>query len=213
MGSNQSENNDIPETAAQKAVSIISDILFYLLLAAIIAAAVLFAGSKSPNKSIFGYRYYDILTGSMEPAYSVGDLIFVKVTDSADINVGDVITFNPGSTDDSYLTHRVAEKLEDYQGTGVICFKTMGDANESEDPFIIDQSRVIGIVKFSIPFLGYIILFVQSHYIMVIIFIVLFSLFFTLLKKLTDVSAEIKALENSAADESGGRPADESSVN
>jgi signal peptidase len=189
------EVSDVEMTKSQKAVEVVSDILFYLLLVAILAAAVMFASSKAPGKSILGYRYYDILTGSMEPTYSVGDLIFVKVTGAENISVGDPITFNPGATDDSYLTHRVVEKIEDYQGTGVTCFRTKGDANESEDPFIIDESRVIGVVKLHIPFFGYVVKFVQYHYIMIIIFIVLFSIFFTLLKKLTSLSAEISTLE------------------
>jgi signal peptidase len=188
--------DDVEMTASQKTVELISDILFYLLLVAILAGAVMFASSKAPGKSLFGYRYYDVLTGSMEPTYHVGDLIFVRVTDASGINVGDPVTFNPGATDDSYLTHRVVEKIEDYQGTGVTCFRTRGDANETDDPFVIDESRMIGVVKLRIPVIGYVVKFVQVHYIMVIIFIVLFSVFFTLLRKLAEVSAEINALEN-----------------
>lgn len=201
---NVTVNNDeieIEETGSQKIVEIVSDILFYLLIIGILVAAIMFASSKMPNKSLFGYRYYDVLTGSMEPTYKVGDLIFVKVTDAADINVGDPVTFNPGATSDSYLTHRVIEKLEDYQGTGVTCFRTKGDANESEDPFVIDESRMIGIVKLRIPLMGYVVQFVQYYYILIIVFIVLFSVFFTLLRKLTEVSAEIKALEKEEAKE------------
>lgn len=192
---------EVEETGAQKAVALITDILFYLLLVGIIVAAIMFATSKTPDKSILGYRYYDVLTGSMEPAYSVGDLIFVKITDASDINVGDPVTFNPGASEDAYLTHRVTEKFENYDGFGTICFKTKGDANDSEDPFVIDQSRMIGVVKFSIPFLGYIVQFVQYNYIMIIIFIVLFSVFFTLLRKFTELSAELKALEKEEAEE------------
>jgi signal peptidase len=187
--------DDVEMTASQKTVELISDILFYLLLVAILAGAVMFASSKAPGKSLFGYRYYDVLTGSMEPTYHVGDLIFVRVTDASGINVGDPVTFNPGATDDSYLTHRVVEKIEDYQGTGVTCFRTRGDANETDDPFVIDASRMIGVVKLRIPVIGYVVKFVQVHYIMVIIFIILFSVFFTLLRKLAEVSAEINALE------------------
>lgn len=196
----ESNNTDIKETEVeltktQRVVEIVSDVLFYILLVAIIVSAIMFASSRAPGKSLFGYRYYNVLTGSMEPAYHVGDLIFVKVTDAGSINVGDAVTFNPGATEDSYLTHRVVEKLDNYQGTGVTCFKTRGDANDADDPFIIDESRMIGVVKLRVPLLGYVVKFVQYHYVMIIIFIVLFSIFFTLLKKLTEISAEINALE------------------
>jgi signal peptidase len=198
LGTKDSANTDeldYEPTGAQKFVEGLSDILFYLLLIGILAGAIMFASSKSPGKSLFGYRYYDVLTGSMTPTYQVGDLIFVKVTPAEQINVGDPVTFNPGATDDSYLTHRVIEKIDDYQGTGVTCFRTKGDANDTDDPFIIDETRMIGVVKLRIPILGFIVQFVQYHYIMIIIFVVLFSVFFTLLRKLTEVSAELKALE------------------
>lgn len=192
---------EIEISGAQRAAELVSDILFYLLIIAILAGAVTFASSRTADKSVFGYRYYDVLTGSMEPNYSVGDLIFVKITPAEEIQVGDPVTFNPGSTEDSYLTHRVIEKIENYQGTGVTCFRTQGDANDSPDPFVIDESRMIGVVKFSIPFLGLVVLFVQYHYIGIIAFVVLFVVFFTLLGKLSEVNAEIKALEAEEAAE------------
>jgi signal peptidase len=202
------EDYESQVTGFGKAVEVISDVLFYLLLIGIIVAAIMFATSKSPNKSILGYRYYDVLTGSMEPSYSVGDLIFVKLTDAEDINVGDPVTFNPGGNDDAYLTHRVIERLDNYDGLGTICFRTQGDANDSADPFIIDQSRMIGVVKLSIPLLGYVIQFVQYNYIMLIIFIILFSVFFTLLRKYAEVSAELKAAEAEEGAELAGESAE-----
>jgi signal peptidase I len=39
-----------------------------------------------------GYSAYQIHGGSMEPALSLGALVFVKPTDSAFVNRGDVIT-------------------------------------------------------------------------------------------------------------------------
>ena len=46
-------------------------VFVYLLAAAILVGALLFASNTSPDKSIFGYRYYTVLTGSMEPTYKV----------------------------------------------------------------------------------------------------------------------------------------------
>ena len=134
----------------------------------IIAAAVLFAFNNSPSKKLFGFRYYTVLTPSMTPTYNVGDVVFVKLTSSDDINIDDVITFNPSADSDAYLTHRVSEKIENYEGTGVVCFRTKGDANDSEDSFLIDEDRVIGVVRFSIPKIGYIIRFVQLRWYFVV---------------------------------------------
>ena len=70
---------EVQSTRGYKVLSVFRTIFVYLLAAGIIIAALLFAASNSPNKSLFGYRYYTVLTPSMEPAYKVGDMVFVKI--------------------------------------------------------------------------------------------------------------------------------------
>lgn len=181
MGDNSNKSSGV--SSGYKVFRFIKRLFIYLFAIGIIAAAILFAADHSPNKSFFGYRYYTVLTPSMSPTYKTGDMVFVKLQNASDINVGDVITFNPSSTSDAYLTHRVTEKLVDYQGTGVTCFRTKGDANASEDAMLIDQERVIGSVKFYIPKLGYIVRFIQLRWYFVVALIVLLWIFFRLLNK------------------------------
>lgn len=164
-----------------RVVAVIKTIFIYLLSACIIIAAILFVMNNNPQKSIFGYRYYTVLTASMEPELSVGDLVIVKLSDADEIEVGDVITFNPSSNSDAYLTHRVTEKLADYEGTGVTCFRTKGDANETEDSFLIEDSRVIGKVRFHIPIVGYIIRFIQLKWYFVVPLVIMIFVFFGLM--------------------------------
>ena len=182
-GSAMSEKaNNVPaRSTGYKVFGFVKKLFIYLLAIGIIIAAVLFAADHSPQKSLFGYRYYTVLTPSMSPTYKTGDMVFVKLQNASDINVGDVITFNPSSSSDAYLTHRVTQKLENYDGTGVTCFRTKGDANDAEDAMLIDQSRVIGSVKFSIPKLGYIVRFVQLRWYFVAALIILLWIYFRLL--------------------------------
>jgi len=165
-----------------KVFDIAFTVFVYLLSAVILIAALMFASNTSPDKSLFGYRYYTILTGSMEPTYGVGDMIFVKLADAKEINVGDVITFNPSQDSDAYLTHRVTEKLENFEGTGVTCFRTRGDANNAEDSFLIDSSRVVGVVKFSLAKVGYVVRFVQLRWYLVVPVVIMIAVLFRLLK-------------------------------
>ena len=152
----------------------------------------------------------------MEPAYSVGDMVFVKIENADNINVGDVITFNPSSDGNAYLTHRVVEKLPDYQGTGVTCFKTKGDANDSDDSFLIDESRVVGTVKFGIPVMGYVVRFVQLRWYFIVPIIILIIVFFKLIgiylgprkKKELPEDAETDGEEVSAAVDAEAAPED-----
>ena len=174
--------NNVPEpSSGYKVFSFIKKLFIYLFAIGVIIAAVLFAADHSPQKSFFGYKYYTVLTPSMSPTYKTGDMVFVKLQNASDINVGDVITFNPSSSSDAYLTHRVTQKLENYEGSGVTCFKTKGDANDVEDAMLIDQDRVIGSVKFSIPKLGYIVRFVQLRWYFVAALVILLWIFFRLL--------------------------------
>ena len=158
-------------------------VFVYLLAAAILVGALLFSFSTSPDKALFGYRYYTILTPSMSPTYNVGDMIFVQLKGPEDINEGDVITFNPSQDSDAYLTHRVTEKIVDYQGTGVTCFRTRGDANDSEDSFLIESDRVIGTVNFGIPYLGFVVRFIQLRWYIVLPIVIMVAVFFYLLKR------------------------------
>lgn len=170
------------ETPENRTAEYIRKAVVYLLAVGIIVAALMFASSNSPDKSVLGFRFYTVLTPSMEPAYSVGDMVVVKVTGAGRINVGDVITFNPSSDGEAHLTHRVVEKLENFQGTGVTCFRTKGDANNAADSFVIDEGRVIGVVQFGIPALGYIVRFVQLRWYFVVPLVILLFIFFRLLR-------------------------------
>lgn len=199
---------------ALRVLKIIRTIFIYLLAVGIIIAALLFASSNTPNKSLFGYRYYTVLTPSMEPTYSVGDMVFVKIEKADSINVGDVITFNPSSDSEAYLTHRVTEKLTNYDGTGVTCFRTKGDANDTEDDFLLDEGRVIGRVKFGIPWLGSIVRFVQLRWYLVVPLIILVFVFFKLLSvyfSRDDEEAESEEPGEDASDNEDETPEDEAS--
>ena len=104
---------------------------------------------------MMGYQVFNVVSGSMEPTYSVGDLIYVKSVDPDAVKVGDPITFvlNENLV---VATHRVvrvdAEKRH---------FYTKGDANETADAAPVHFNNLIGVPKFSIPKLGYVSDFVQ----------------------------------------------------
>ncbi|HBB71075.1 MAG TPA: signal peptidase I [Ruminococcus sp.] len=176
------ENKGPPEKKGYAVYVIFRKIIVYLFCVGIVIASFLFASSKTPNKSLFGYRYYTVITPSMTPAYNVGDMVFVKIEKADGINVGDVITFNPSSGSDAYLTHRVTQKLTDYQGTGITCFRTKGDANDSEDSFLVDEDRVIGKVKLRVPKLGYVVRFIQLRWYFIIPLAVMLWLSLRLMK-------------------------------
>lgn len=197
------DEKHVKVTAPARIFNVLSTVFIYLLSACILIGAVLFAFNTSPTKSIFGYRYYTVLTPSMSPSYEVGDVVFVHIEGADTINEGDVITFNPSSDSEAYLTHRVTEKLENYEGTGVTCFRTKGDANNSEDSFLIDEEKVIGKVVFGIPKLGYIIRFVQLRWYYIAAITVMIIAFIYLLKRYFKAEDDDDEQESDAAEGAG----------
>jgi len=88
---------------------------------------------------------YTVLSASMSPTLKPGDLILVKQTDPATVEVEDIVTVK---YETGVFTHRVFEKkFED----GVCLFKTKGDANEDPDPIWWSASEIMGKTVFVIP--------------------------------------------------------------
>ena len=106
---------------------------------------------------------YTIISPSMTPDIAVYDVVFVAKIDPEDIEINDVISYYStnsffGSTP---ITHRVVEKHETSNG---YVFRTKGDANPVMDSEVIDQSQVIGKVRFVIPQLGRVQFFLASKF-------------------------------------------------
>ena len=147
------------------------------LVVLIVLCAVFLMGSR-----IMGYHVYTVLSGSMEPEYMVGDLLYVKHVDSRDfsnisdpaelekakeekiqkilgliedgsLKVGDPISFMLNET--TVATHRIVDiDKENYK------FITQGDANETTEE--VHFLNLVGEVSFSIPKLGYVSDFIQN---------------------------------------------------
>lgn len=98
---------------------------------------------------VMGYEEMAVLTGSMEPKYPVGSLIFVKEENPENLKVGDVITY--GLSEDTVVTHRIVEINKDEQSV-----VTKGDANESNDGNPIPYNNIVGKAHFCVPYLGFI---------------------------------------------------------
>lgn len=156
---NQPENQPEQVTVkskVKKVISLIGTIFIdaVLVITILLFAVVVFSRIQGKTPEVFGYSFYVVVTGSMEPEIHVGDLIVVKETDKADIKVGDDILFY---TDDDYWIsqniERVVHRVIAIDDTGEeISFTTKGVANLSADrePAV----NVIGVVKAKSTFFG-----------------------------------------------------------
>ena len=106
-----------------------------------------------------GEESYVVLTASMTPAISPGDAVVVADVAAEDVVVGDVITYRRSPTDEIPVTHRVIGVVETEQS---IAFQTKGDANEDPDAASVTPDRLVGKVILTIPYIGYVVQFVNS---------------------------------------------------
>ena len=134
-----------------KKIKKIWDTATTVLVVLVVIFAVFLMGSR-----LMGLQVFNVISGSMEPTYSVGDLIYVKTVDPDSVKIGDPITFVLNE-DLVVATHRVtAIDAENRQ------FTTKGDANETEDAAPVHFNNLIGVPVFAIPLLGYVSAYIQS---------------------------------------------------
>ena len=126
-----------------------------VLVALVVLLAILLVGVRA-----VGLTPYTVLSGSMEPKYHVGSLIYVQKTDPMILEVGDPVTYR--MPDGTVVTHRIIEVLTDESEPDTLYFATKGDANATPDSAAVHYRNVIGKPVFSIPYLGYVSNYIQN---------------------------------------------------
>ncbi len=138
-------------TALKKIWNTISTILVVLM----VLCAVFLMVSR-----VLGYRCYAVISGSMEPVYPVGSLIYVKAVDYKELKVGDPITFMVDQ--DTIVTHRIIDVLIDEENPEIIRYFTKGDANDIPDGASVHYKNIMGTPVFTIPYMGYVSNYIQN---------------------------------------------------
>ncbi len=138
-----------------KTIKKIWNIVTSILVGFVLLLAIALVGVR-----LFGFQVYTVLSGSMEPAYHTGALIYVKDVDYRELKSGDVITFMVN--DDTVVTHRIVGVVPDEEDASVLRFRTKGDANEAEDGTLVHYRNIIGSPVFTIPYLGYVANIIQN---------------------------------------------------
>lgn len=126
-----------------------------VLVILIVILAVLLVGVR-----LAGFQVFTVLSGSMEPTYHVGSLIYVKDVDYRQLEAGDVITFM--LDENTVATHRIIQVVPDEDEPEVLRYATQGDANDAPDGTLVHYKNVIGTPVFTIPKLGYVANYIQN---------------------------------------------------
>lgn len=131
-------------------IKMVVDVVVILVL--VIYISTILIQRLSNNKSVLGYRMFNVASESMVPVYKVNDVIAVKDCDPKTLKIGDDIAYlgHDNSLEGKIITHRII-KIEDNQGIKEIT--TKGINNDLTDP-TINTSQVVGKVVGVVPFIS-----------------------------------------------------------
>ena len=139
------ESVDEDEGEKEKVKVGVSNIIFYAVLALLVAGAILITTNMRE------LQCYNILTDSMQSVYPRGSLVVVQEMDGKELLASDDIAFT--SQEGEIIVHRIFQRKE-IEETGGEGFETEGVDAQHPDSEIVAEEAVIGKVIMSIPILG-----------------------------------------------------------
>ena len=125
------------------------------LFGCIIFAVVIVALLPITLPRFMGYEVYNVISGSMEPEIPIGSAAYVKPSEPAYLEKGDIIAFY---SEGEVIMHRV---VKNFQLDGYLT--TKGDANEQEDLGEVSYEKIVGKVIRHFPYLGQLMWILSSN--------------------------------------------------
>jgi signal peptidase len=113
------------------------------------------------------FRPLIILSGSMEPFLPVGSIIILDLKER-EPETGSIVTYRISGT---LITHRLIRTEENR-------YITKGDSNPEEDPIPVGPEKIVGTVRFCIPWFGFLFLVVRKQGILFLALILLIHIFY-----------------------------------
>lgn len=149
-------------------------------------------GKLMPEKvpELLGYKPMIIISESMSPKFSKGDLVIVKETNLEELQQGEIISYR--TEDNAIVTHRIEKIINE---NGNIYIQTKGDKNQSKDPIVITKANYEGKYLFHIPQIGNFYLYISTTSGMIAFSIITF-LFGVIIILISEKYAKKKIIKN-----------------
>ena len=145
----------------KKVIFRIIEIFAIMLILVILAVDLILVVKSNKNKdeipSVFGYKLFIVMSGSMQSRINIGDLVIIQEVDSDILQKDDIIAFRDEKN--KVTTHRIVDVLEE---NGEKSFITKGDSNLTNDKEQTNKDNLEGKMIMNIPKLGHFILFIQK---------------------------------------------------
>ena len=145
----------------KKVIFRIIEIFAIMLILLILAVDLILIVKSNKNKdeipSVFGYKLFIVMSGSMQSRINIGDLVVIQEVDSDILQKDDIIAFRDEKN--KVTTHRIMEVIEE---NGKKSFITKGDSNLTNDKEQTNKDNLEGKMIMNIPKLGHFILFIQK---------------------------------------------------
>lgn len=115
-------------------------------------------------RELIPYRFYNVLTNSMEPTIGTNSLVLVKTYDDGmKIEENDIITF---------LADRFGEKIiimhrfshTEINEEGEVVYKTRPEGSNTPDMYETKRDDILGVYMCHIPYAGKFVLFLKSGF-------------------------------------------------
>lgn len=132
--------------------AVAAQLAFLLALAALVGLGLL------PRTG--WYRPVTVLSGSMQPAFSPGDMVVVTPEPVSAVRVGQVISYRIPVGDHHVQSHRVIAVT---RRDGQVSVRTKGDANAAPDPWTATlHGETVWHVRTVLPKLGWIVFWLRA---------------------------------------------------
>ncbi len=175
---------------SNKVVKVILNILKIIVFIILIGFILITVYQRIfPNSNgIFGYRTFVIVSNSMAPELTVGDVILVKQKPIKDITFGDIISYKgmSGDFEGKIITHKVEQIKEEDNHT---IFYTRGEANTALDPAVYDD-QVYGVVIYKFIFFSIISKIIRNTFGFILLIVI--PLIYIYYSEIIDIKDRIK---------------------
>ena len=132
-----------------------TNFVLFVVIGAVVGLALLVTAPR-----LVGVTPFTILSGSMQPAYAVGDVVLDERIAPTEARPGDVVTFTDPSRQGATVTHRV-ERLT--RNGAQVTFVTRGDANNASETWAVAANGTVGRVRMRVPKVGWALQWARSR--------------------------------------------------